>query len=106
MTRPVGTTELPPLYALAIGSRDGAPRRCGALVLGGPPGGMGGATGVPLAIGLALLESGKIKRRGVMAPEGAFDSDAFFEIAAPYCIAPGAFSPFTTGAELVLLTEA
>ncbi|MEE8550375.1 MAG: hypothetical protein V3T08_03885 [Gemmatimonadota bacterium] len=106
MTRPVGTTELPPLYALAIGSRDGAPRRCGALVLGGPPGGMGGATGVPLAIGLALLESGKIKRRGVMAPEGAFDSDAFFEIAAPYCIAPGASSPFTTGAELVLLTEA
>jgi saccharopine dehydrogenase-like NADP-dependent oxidoreductase len=42
-----------------------------------PPGKMGGITGVPLAVGLFLLASGKITRTGVFAPEAGVDPDDF-----------------------------
>ena len=99
------SAALPPLFALASGERDGAPRRVGALILGAPDGGMGGITGIPLAVALALFESGSIHRRGVFAPEGAVDPDAFFEELAPYCHAPGDASPFRSREQLVLVTE-
>ncbi len=97
---------LPPLFALASGTRDGTPRRVGALILGAPAGGMGGITGIPLALGLSLLESGSIARPGVFTPEAAIEPDAFFEALAPFCSAPGASSLFSSAAELVLVTEA
>lgn len=96
--------ELPPLFALATGSKDGAPRRVGALILGAPSGGMGGITGIPLALGLPLFESGEAPRRGVFAPEGIVDPDAFFAALAPFCHAPGSEVPFTSADELVLVT--
>jgi len=46
---------------------------------------MGGVTGVPLATALAMFAGGKIGRRGVFAPEGAIDPDAFFDELAPLC---------------------
>jgi saccharopine dehydrogenase-like NADP-dependent oxidoreductase len=96
---------LPPLFALASGERGGAPHRVGALILGAPDGGMGGITGIPLALGLEQLQSGSIDRRGVFAPEGAVDPDAFFEALAPYCHAPGDPTPFTSRDQLLLVTE-
>lgn len=97
--------ELPPLFALAIGSRGGAPRRVGALILGAPDGGMGGITGIPLALGLSLFESDDTPLRGVFAPEGVVDPDAFFEALAPFCHAPGNETPFASADELVLVTS-
>ncbi|MCP5058012.1 MAG: saccharopine dehydrogenase [bacterium] len=96
--------ELPPLFALATGSKSGAPRSIGAMILGAPSGGMGGVTGIPLALGLPLFASGEAPRRGVFAPEGAVDPDAFFEALAPFCHAPGDETPFASASELILVT--
>lgn len=41
---------------------------------------MGEATGIPLACGLKLLLDGKIKGRGVFAPEGAIEPHDFFNV--------------------------
>lgn len=98
------TSELPPLFALATGSKNGAPRSIGALILGAPSGGMGGITGIPLALGLPLFASSEAPRRGVFAPEGAVDPDAFFEALAPFCRAPGSETPFASASELILVT--
>jgi saccharopine dehydrogenase-like NADP-dependent oxidoreductase len=75
----------PPLFALALGVRDGKPATAGALVQAAPAGGMGGATGVPLAVGLDLVARHRITRAGVFAPEAAVDPDAFFDVLAPLC---------------------
>jgi saccharopine dehydrogenase-like NADP-dependent oxidoreductase len=93
--------RLPPLFALARGLRAGEPVDVGAAVLGAPSGGMGGATGVPLAVGLSLLARGAISKRGVFAPEGAIDADAFFDALAPHCD-----PPLDTGESLVRVSEA
>ena len=78
------------LFAYATGTKDGKPRKVGARLSAEPLGGMqhetmGGVTGVPLATALALFARGKIDRRGVFAPEGAIDPDAFFDALAPLC---------------------
>jgi saccharopine dehydrogenase-like NADP-dependent oxidoreductase len=78
------------LFAYATGSKDGKPRRVGTRLSATPFGGMkqetmGGVTGVPLATALAMFAKGKIGRRGVCAPEGAIDPDAFFDELAPLC---------------------
>jgi saccharopine dehydrogenase-like NADP-dependent oxidoreductase len=78
----------PPLFALALGARDGKAATAGALVLAAPAGGMGGATGVPLAVGLDLLARHRITRAGVFAPEAAVNPDAFFDVLAPLCTPP------------------
>ena len=98
------TSELPPLFALATGSKNGAPRSIGALILGAPSGGMGGITGIPLALGLPLFASSEAPRRGVFAPEGAVDPDVFFEALAPFCHAPGSETRFASASELILVT--
>lgn len=79
-----GPGRLPPFFALATGTRDGATIRSGAMVLAFPPG-MAAATGIPLAIGLEEWLEGRIARVGVMAPEAAFDPDRFFVALAPHC---------------------
>jgi saccharopine dehydrogenase-like NADP-dependent oxidoreductase len=78
------------LFAYATGTKDGKPRKVGARLSAAPFGGMkqesmGAVTGVPLATALALFANGRIERRGVFAPEGAIDPDAFFDELAPVC---------------------
>ena len=89
--------RLPHLFALAGGMKNGKPESAGAMILSAPPGGMAGATGVPMAVGASLLLSGKIGRPGVFAPEGAFDPWEFFDVLAPLC------SPAMRNAEDLLL---
>lgn len=89
--------RLPHLFALAGGRKNGRPESAGAMILSAPPGGMAGATGVPLAVGAFLVLSGKVKDRGVFAPEGAFDPVEFFDVLAPLC------SPAMKNAEDLLL---
>lgn len=79
--------RLPPLFALASGRRGGVSATVGALVLATPPGGMGGATGVPLALGVAELTSANATQ-GVLTPEQAFRPDAFFERLGRFCEPP------------------
>jgi saccharopine dehydrogenase-like NADP-dependent oxidoreductase len=76
---------LPPIFAAARGSKNGKPAWVGVAQTGFLPSGMGEMTGVPLAIALRLLAGGRIARRGVFAPEGCIDPDAFFEALVPYC---------------------
>jgi hypothetical protein len=78
------------LFAYAVGTKDGKPRRVGTRLSAAPFGGMkqetmGGVTGVPLATALAMFAKGKIGRPGVCAPEGVIDPDAFFDELAPLC---------------------
>jgi saccharopine dehydrogenase-like NADP-dependent oxidoreductase len=80
-----GKAILPPLFALAKGSRDNRKESCGAMIVSAPSGGMAGVTGTPLAVGVSLLTSGKVKRHGVCAPEGAFEPEDFFNALAPLC---------------------
>jgi saccharopine dehydrogenase-like NADP-dependent oxidoreductase len=78
----------PLLFAVALGVRNGKPATVGALVQAAPAGGMGGATGVPLAVGLDLVARHRITRAGVFAPEAAVNPDAFFDVLAPLCTPP------------------
>ncbi len=92
--------ELPPLFALAMGRKNGNSASVACAILSAPAGGMGGATGVPLAIGSRMLLEKKIKQPGVFAPEAIVEPDSFFENLAPLC------SPKKSGAEnLVLVTR-
>ncbi len=98
----------PPLFALAEGLRDGETVRVGAMLTAAPEGGMGGATGVPLAVGVALIHEmarqagGQTTERcpGVHAPEAAFNADRFFELLGAHCAPRRA-----TAADLALVTR-
>ncbi len=76
---------LPPMFGLALGTKDGAPASAACAILSAPAGGMGGITGVPLAVSAAMVLGGKVKERGVFAPEGALDPDQFLDTLAPLC---------------------
>ncbi|MBN1472735.1 MAG: saccharopine dehydrogenase NADP-binding domain-containing protein [Syntrophaceae bacterium] len=78
--------KLPPLFALAAGMRKGRPATSVCAVLSAPPGGMGGATGVPLAIGAMMILKKVVTEYGVFAPEGIIDPDMFFHVLAPLCV--------------------
>jgi len=71
-------SEPPPLYALAIGLKDGKKASCGTMFNASDLISMGEATGIPLACGLKLLVDQKITKKGVFAPEGAIDPNIFF----------------------------
>ncbi len=75
--------RLPPLFAVAKGQRQGQPAAVAATVRSAPPVGMGGATGVPLAIGLGVLRSVLGTKCGVFPPEAIMDPNAFFDALAP-----------------------
>ncbi|MFQ5478201.1 MAG: saccharopine dehydrogenase family protein [Candidatus Binatia bacterium] len=77
--------KLPPLFAVASGTSEDRPRIVAATVLGMPAGGMGGATGVPLAAALKLLADGRLGEHGVFAPEDIIDPLLFFDGLAPLC---------------------
>lgn len=92
--------RLPPLFALARGQRHGKPATVAATLRAAPPVGMGGATGVPLAIAFKLLHPSLGVRPGVYPPEACLDPTAFFDELAAFC------RPRCTGAEgLVLVTR-
>lgn len=92
-----GHPKLPPVCAVATGSKDGQAAQTAATILSAPARGMGGATGVPLAVGLAVLRPEGEQSRGVFAPEGIIDGKRFFDMLAPLC------SPPKRGAEDLLL---
>jgi len=79
------TLRLPPLFAVARGQKNGKPATTAASILSAPPVGMGGATGVPLAIGLAVVRPDGNQRRGVFAAEAIVEPGAFFDRLAPLC---------------------
>jgi saccharopine dehydrogenase-like NADP-dependent oxidoreductase len=80
--------KLPPLFALATGLRKGRPASSACAILSAPPGGMGPATGVPLAIGAMMILKKIVANCGVFAPEGIIDPDVFFQALAPLCVPP------------------
>ncbi len=80
--------RLPPLFALARGEKDGHQASVAAAILSAPARGMGGATGVPLALGLEVLRPEGEARRGVHAAETLLDPDTFFDRLAPRCEPP------------------
>jgi saccharopine dehydrogenase-like NADP-dependent oxidoreductase len=80
-----GAARLPPLFAVAVGRKDTRSATVAATVLSAPAVGMGGATGVPLAVGLAVVRPDQEQKRGVFAPEAIVDPQAFFDRLAPLC---------------------
>ncbi len=92
--------RLPPLFALVRGQREGRPATVAAAILSAPAVGMGGATGVPLAVGFQVARPDRAVRRGVFAPEQLVDPEAFFTALAPLC-APACAS----GEDLVLVSR-
>jgi len=97
----VTSPRLPGLFAYARGIKEGQTCAVGVTVTAGTGGGMGGATGIPMAIGLKLLASGKITRHGVFAPEMVIDPDDFFDEFGPLCTIPSARA---TAREMLLVT--
>jgi saccharopine dehydrogenase-like NADP-dependent oxidoreductase len=79
------TLRLPPLFAVARGHKNGKPATTAATIVSAPPIGMGGATGVPLAVGLAVVRPESSEQRGVFAAEAIVDPGAFFDRLAPLC---------------------
>lgn len=84
----------PPIFAVARGEKGGRPHVAAATIRAMPTGGMAGATGIPLAIGLKLLARGKIEGKGVVAPEAVIDPDVFFDSFEGFCTLP---APVATG---------
>jgi lysine 6-dehydrogenase len=74
------------LFALATGTRSGSPARVAAALTAYPPGGMAGATGVPLALGAQLILDGTVSRRGVHPPETCVPPREFLARLAPHCV--------------------
>ena len=75
--------ELPVVFGLAVGQKDGRKSSVGVTFQEVSEFGMGYATGLPLACGLELLAQGRITEHGVFAPEsGAIDPQEFFDLLA------------------------
>lgn len=80
-----GRKFLPGITALAIGQRNKRPLTVSAHIEGKiTDGSMGASTCVPSAIFLKMLVDGRIKKRGVVAPEGCADPEEFFRELSPY----------------------
>lgn len=73
---------LPPLFAWAEGRKNDAPMRVVVEVGDMPAGGMGAATGIPLAMGLKLLAAGQLDRPGVFPPEELIEPRTFLQLLA------------------------
>ena len=87
--------SFPSIFALAKGEKEGRPHVAAATIRAMPTGGMAGATGIPLAIGLKLLAQGKIKDKGVFAPEAVINPDVFFGEFEDFCTLPAPVTPGT-----------
>ena len=78
-----GELNLPSVYGMAIGTKDGEKASAGVTFSTEEKTSsttMGEVTGIPLACSLKLLLDGKIKDRGVFAPEGAIEPNDFFDV--------------------------
>ncbi|NOY94003.1 MAG: saccharopine dehydrogenase [Deltaproteobacteria bacterium] len=84
-----GRRDVPPVFALARGTLDGRAARVGVTLSATPPGGMGGATGLPLGVGASLFLRGLVGRPGVHAPEALIPLEPFFTALAALCEPPG-----------------
>ncbi len=100
LSRLVDGPRLPLFFVLGKGKRDGQPRTVAASMRATPPD-MATMTGIPLALGALMHLRGRTLRKGVAAPEKAFEPRAFFELFAPYCTLPRPYP----AEELVELTE-
>lgn len=78
--------SLPDIWALALGAKNGVPTSVAVYPTVELPGKMGGHTGIPLAIGVALLLSGKTVGAGIHAPESAFEPEDFFDLYSRFAI--------------------
>lgn len=85
-----GTMSLPPIFALAHGVRAGQPASVLVTLASAPAGGLGGTTGVPLAVAAGMMLRGEIERCGVFAPEAGVDPIRFLDRLAPLCDPPRA----------------
>ncbi len=97
-SKSTGPLRLPPLFALAEGEKDGRPAAVAVTVIGAPTGGMGGATGVPLAAGLAMFKENL--KPGVFAPEGVIDPEKLLNVMAPLCN-----PPYKNASEILVVTR-
>lgn len=88
LTHLVDGPRLPHCFVLGEGVRDGEKRTVAASLAATPPD-AASLAGVPLALGALLHLRGQIPEPGVMAPERAFEPEAFFRLFAPYCTLPG-----------------
>ena len=86
----MGARHLPELAAYAEGPRGDSRMRVGAGLTRTPPGGMGGMTGIPAAIGVGLVGRREVLGLGVLPPERAFAPKTFFELLDPFCARPAA----------------
>ena len=68
--------------------KDGKRLRCGYGPKGYPPGGMGGVTGIPHAIGLGMILDSTITEKGLFALEGVIDSMEFLRRCSKYWTEP------------------
>jgi hypothetical protein len=68
-----GSSKLPPVFAVASGTKDGKPASAAAAILSAP------------AVGMVALRPDGELRRGVFAPEGIVDRKVFFDLLAPLC---------------------
>ncbi len=82
--------RLPSLFAIGFGQKDGQPLTVAATVKALPDGGMGGSTGVPLALAAALLHRGDFNKAGVFPPEDIIAPGDFFNLLAGYV--PGGYA--------------
>ncbi|MEU8900645.1 saccharopine dehydrogenase NADP-binding domain-containing protein [Nocardia sp. NPDC048505] len=93
----IGSGTLPPLFALATGTRHGEPATAATALAQVPGRTMSVNTGVPLAVA-ALQLTTLDAAPGVHTPETLLDPDAFFAALAPHCIggpAPAAMTATT-----------
>jgi hypothetical protein len=76
----------PAIFAWAHGRANGQPTVVGAQLTAAPPGGMGGVTGVPLALSVPfVLAAATQGKRGVFTPDEVIEPHSFFAALAPYC---------------------
>jgi saccharopine dehydrogenase-like NADP-dependent oxidoreductase len=76
----------PAIFAWARGLANGLPTVVGAQLTAAPPGGMGGVTGVPLALSIPfLIAAAGQGKRGVFTPDEVIEPQSFFAALAPYC---------------------
>jgi saccharopine dehydrogenase-like NADP-dependent oxidoreductase len=71
--------DLPGVFVLAEGVKDGVPTRVAVTTNVLPGGSMGASTSIPLAVAAGMMVRGEIARPGVHAPEAVVDPDRFFE---------------------------
>ncbi len=81
--RTLGPGRLPPIFALANGTRHGRPAAAGCALAQLPGTTMGEVTGIPLGVALGLLSSAE---PGVHTPESSLAPADFFSALAPYCL--------------------